>query len=192
MFHSMIQTVLGRLPGGVSLPVQYPAGPSQNTTSGEKFVVDTINREHRKCPAQKYALFGYSQGATVMLRALSQLDEEIIGAVKSVILVGNPYRLPGKASNVNGTSQPGNDDTVGMFVNSTIANNETVPQLSSELDQSGKVLDYCLEDDTVCALNPVCKCQISIGHLLYGSVASIQDTAIEHVVARLNGSQDNV
>lgn len=145
MFYTMIQTILEQLPGGVSLPVQYPAGAAQNTTSGEKFVVDTITQELREFPNQKYALFGYSQGATVMLRALSQLSGEATSAVKTIILVGNPYRLPGKASNVNETGLPGNDYTVGMFVDSAIANNETIPQLSNRLDQSGTALDYCLE-----------------------------------------------
>ncbi|KAL1847685.1 hypothetical protein Daus18300_013852 [Diaporthe australafricana] len=145
MFYTMIQSILEQLPGAVSLSVQYPAGEAQDTTSGEKFVVDTIIQELRECPDQKFALFGYSQGATVMLRALSQLSGEATSAVKSIILVGNPYRLPGKASNVNETGLPGNDYTVGMFVDAAIANNETVPQLSRGLDQSGTALDYCLE-----------------------------------------------
>lgn len=80
-----------------------------------------------------------------MLRALSQLSDEAASAIGSVILVGNPYRLPGKTSNVNGTGQPGNDDNVGLFVNNATANNESIPQLSSDLDKSRKVLDYCLE-----------------------------------------------
>lgn len=145
MFFPMVQTILQTLPGGASLPVEYPAGVSQNTESGEKFVIDIINQGLRDCPGQKYALFGYSQGATLMLKALSQLSFEAVHAVSSVILVGNPYRLPGKRSNVNGIGQPGNDATVGLFVNSALANNKTIPQLSSKFDQSGKALDICLD-----------------------------------------------
>ena len=145
MFYPMIQTILEQSSGGISLPVQYPAGVSQNTTSGEKFVVDTINQGLRDCPEQNYALFGYSQGASLILRALDQLSGEATDAIKSVVLVGNPYRLPGKLSNVNGTGLPGNDNVAGLFIASATANNETIPQLSNELDKSGKVLDYCLE-----------------------------------------------
>lgn len=145
MFYPMIQTILDQLQGGVSLPVQYPAGVAQDTTSGVKFVIETIDRGIRDCPEQKYALFGYSQGATLMLRALDQVSETATDAIKSVVLLGNPYRLPGKISNVNGTGQPGNDDNVGLFVESAVTNNETIPQLSNALDKSGKVLDYCLE-----------------------------------------------
>lgn len=145
MFYPMIQTILSQLPGGVSLPVQYPAGVAQDTTSGVKFLVDAINDGLRDCPEQNYALFGYSQGATLMLRALDQLSGEAMDAIKSVVLLGNPYRLPGKISNVNGTGQPGNDDNEGIFVESAVTNNETIPQISDEVDKSGQVLDYCLE-----------------------------------------------
>lgn len=145
MFSPVVQTILQKVPGGVSLPVEYPAGVDQDTSSGESFVVNTINQGLRKCPDQKYALFGYSQGATLILRALRQLSCEATDAVSSVVLFGNPYQLPGKLSNVNGTGQPGNDATMGLFVNLTLANNGTIPQLSSSLNQSGKVLDYCLE-----------------------------------------------
>jgi surfactin synthase thioesterase subunit len=64
MFYPMIQNILANVTGGISLPVEYPAAASQNTSSGEQFVVDTIAHGLRRCPHQKYALFGYSQGAT--------------------------------------------------------------------------------------------------------------------------------
>jgi ethanolamine transporter EutH len=47
-------------------------------------------------------------------------------------------------SNVNETAQYDEVATVGMFAESAIAGNRTIPQLSKEIDQSGKVLDYCL------------------------------------------------
>ena len=145
MFYPMLQSILAKVPDGVSLPVEYPAGVDQNTTSGQEFIIDTINQGLQKCPNQTYALFGYSQGATLILRTLEELSSEAINSVSSVILVGNPYRVPDKLSNVNGTGQAGNDATVGLFVASATANNESIPQLSDKLDQSGKVLDYCLE-----------------------------------------------
>ena len=145
MFYPMLQSILAKVPDGVSLPVEYPAGVDQNTTSGQEFIIDTINQGLQKCPNQTYALFGYYQGATLILRTLEKLSSEAINSVSSVILVGNPYRVPDKLSNVNGTGQAGNDATVGLFVASATANNESIPQLSDKLDQSGKVLDYCLE-----------------------------------------------
>ena len=145
MFYPMIKDILANTTGGVSQPVEYPAGADQNTASGEKFVLDVINQGLRDCPGQNYALFGYSQGATLMLKALDQLDIPALSFVKSVILVGNPYRIPKKLSNVNGTAQRDHAKSVGIFALSAIQNNSTVPQLSTGMDQSGKVLDYCLE-----------------------------------------------
>lgn len=148
MFHIMISNILANTTGGVSLPVQYPAGPDQNTTNGENFVSKVIHEGLHRCPGQKYALFGYSQGATLMLKVLNRLDRDAIKMVKSVILVGNPYRLPGKMSNVNEKGLKDHSQSVGMFTAAASRQNSSasniIPQLSDQLDKSGKVLDYCL------------------------------------------------
>ncbi|EAW16426.1 uncharacterized protein NFIA_057760 [Aspergillus fischeri NRRL 181] len=127
MFYPLIQNILANVTGGVSLPVEYPAAPDQNTTTGEKFVVETIVQGLRDCPNQ------------------NQLSTSALESIKSVIIVGNPYRLPGKTSNVNATAQHDERASVGMFAENAIARNETIPQLSAQIDQSGKVLDFCLE-----------------------------------------------
>ncbi|KAG2024244.1 hypothetical protein GB937_003891 [Aspergillus fischeri] len=144
MFYPLIQNILANVTGGVSLPVEYPAAPDQNTTTGENFVVETIVQGLRDCPNQKYSLFGYSQGATLMLNVLSKLSTSALESINSVIIVGNPYRLPGKTSNVNATAQHDERASVGMFAENVIARNGTIPQLSAQIDQSGKVLDFCL------------------------------------------------
>jgi hypothetical protein len=119
MFLPVAQTILQKVPGGASLPVEYPAVVDQDTSSGERFVVDTINQGLGECPDQKYVLFGYSQGVALILRALSQLINNAKNAVSSVTLFGSPYRLPGKLSNVNGTGQPSNEALVGLLLPAT-------------------------------------------------------------------------
>lgn len=52
--------------------------------------------------------------------------------------------MPGKISNVNATGQHDERASVGMFAEKAIAGNGSIPQLSKEMDLSGKVLDYCL------------------------------------------------
>ncbi|KAH1488106.1 hypothetical protein KXX57_007917 [Aspergillus fumigatus] len=145
MFYPLIHNILANVTGGVSLPVEYPAAPDQNTTTGERFVIETIGQGLRDCPNQKYSLFGYSQGATLMLNVLSELSDSALESIKSVIIVGNPYRLPGKTSNVNATAQHDERASVGMFAEHAIARNGTIPQLSAQIDRSGKVLDFCLQ-----------------------------------------------
>ncbi|KAJ6069454.1 cutinase-domain-containing protein [Penicillium canescens] len=188
MFYPMIENILANISGGVSLPVEYPAGAAQNTTIGENFVLDVISEGLHHCPGQKYALFGYSQGATLMLRLLNQLDSRALSMVKSVILVGNPYRTPGKLSSVNERGQRDHSDSVGMFTSSALVAGKTatIPQLSLDIDHSGKVLDYCLAGDGVCSYNSACSCQIPAGHLSYGLVDTVQTTAFEHVVSRID------
>lgn len=147
MFFPVIENILANKTGGVSLPVEYPAALNQNTTSGEEFVIDTITTGLLSCPQQTYALFGYSQGASLMLNVLARLNARALEAVTSVILVGNPYRVPGKMSNVDETAQHDSSSSVGWFAAQAIASNSssTIPQLAPEVDRSRKVLDYCIE-----------------------------------------------
>ncbi|EXL98809.1 hypothetical protein FOIG_09531 [Fusarium odoratissimum NRRL 54006] len=58
--------ILANNTGAVSQAVVYPAGFDQNVTSGVKFVTDIIKYGLQDCLKQKYFLFGYSQGATVV------------------------------------------------------------------------------------------------------------------------------
>ncbi|CAG8274760.1 unnamed protein product [Penicillium salamii] len=187
MFYPMIRNILANISDGVSLPVEYPAGPDQNTTTGELFVLDIIKESVENCPNQNYALFGYSQGASLILKVLKQLNHRALSKVKSVILVGNPYRVPGKLSSVNGTGQRDFSASVGMFAESAIAagGNTTISQLSKEMDRSGITLDYCLAGDGVCSYNSACPCQIPASHLSYGLVDTVQSTAFEHVISQL-------
>ncbi|ODM15393.1 hypothetical protein SI65_09334 [Aspergillus cristatus] len=80
MFYILIQKTIHSVLGGVSLPVKY-RGPQQNATSGERFAIDIVNRSPRDCPKQKYGLFGYSQGATLMFNALSRLNKKALDVV---------------------------------------------------------------------------------------------------------------
>ncbi len=111
-------------------------------------MVETITKGLSSCPDQKYALFGYSQGATLMLKSLAKLYTSVLESVKSVILAGNSYHIPGKISNVDATAQHDEKPSVGIFAEDAISSNSTTPQLSAEVDHSGKVLDYCLEVST--------------------------------------------
>ena len=108
-------------------------------------MVETITKGISLCPDQKYALFGYSQGATLMLKALGKLDTSALESVKSIILARNPYHILGKISNVEATAQHDEKPSVGVFAEYTVSSNSTTPPLSAEVDHSGKVLDYRLE-----------------------------------------------
>ncbi|CAI0647461.1 unnamed protein product [Colletotrichum noveboracense] len=162
----------------------YPASFDQNVSVGVQNTVDTIRRGLQDCPNQKYALLGYSQGATVVLQALGKLDHETTKAINAVVVVGNPYRTPGRASNVDSQGRPDNRTQFGMFAAQAIQANRTFPNYDDILDHSGKVRDICLEHDLVCAPDPDCDCQLASDHLSYGLVQSVQDLIASHVMSR--------
>ncbi|KAL0937159.1 family 5 carbohydrate esterase [Colletotrichum truncatum] len=184
MFQTSIQRALANSTAALSHSVIYPAGYDQNVTAGVKNILNVIQYGVQECPGQKYFLFGYSQGATVILEALSQLDEPSAAAVASVVVVGNPYRLPGKLSNVDSIGRPDNRTALGLFAVQAQQSNATAPVFSDALDRSGKVADICLENDIVCAFDPQCTCQLASDHLSYGLMQSVQDVIFEHVVSR--------
>ncbi|PQE08530.1 cutinase 1 protein [Rutstroemia sp. NJR-2017a BBW] len=187
MFQSSISRALANSSSlAVSQSILYPASPDQNVTSGVAYTLDVIKYGLQDCPAQKYFLFGYSQGATVMLEALGMMDNASAAAVASVVLVGNPYRMPGGRSNVDYEGRRDNRTAVGMFAAQVLAANGTViPKVSDELDRSGKVKDICLQDDIVCAYDSECTCQLSSDHLSYGLMEPVQDLIFEHVVSMM-------
>lgn len=145
MFQIVLERVLANNTGAVSQSVVYPAGFDQNVTSGVQGTVDIIKYGLQDCPDQKYFLFGYSQGATVVQEALNKLDDECAAAVSSVVMVGNPYRIPGRLSNVDSHGRPDNRTAYGLFAVQSLQSNDSIPTYNEGLDRRGKVSDICLE-----------------------------------------------
>ncbi|CAK1362760.1 unnamed protein product [Cercospora beticola] len=185
MFQSLIAQVLANRTGGYSQPVVYPADPDQNTTSGQGYLLRQLEAGVRACPRQKFVILGYSQGASLILEASTRFDQFISNAIAAIILVGNPYRIPEKKSSVNSRGLPDKRATIGRFAVSALSTGSNVPQLPLDLDTSGKVLDYCLEHDTVCSIDPACDCQLPADHLSYGLIQTVQETAFEHIIQAL-------
>ena len=145
MFQTLVSRVLQNTTGGLSQPILYPAGPAQNTSSGQEYLLHAISTGIQACPDQKYVLLGYSQGASLVLQASSRLGKKALEAIKAIILVGNPYRIPGKSANVDSHGNTDARGNNGMFVTQAITSNTPIPQFPESLEKSGKVLDYCLE-----------------------------------------------
>jgi pimeloyl-ACP methyl ester carboxylesterase len=194
MFQIALQRILASNYSVTSHSVVYPASVDQN-------VADIIQYGLEDCPDQKYFLFGYSQGATVVQTALNKLDNESLTAVSSVVMVGNPYRIPGRLSNVDSQGRLDNRTTFGSFATESLKANESVLTYNEKLDRSGKVSDICLEvsarqvyqealskhyfkGDVVCTFDPQCRCELPSDHLSYGLVDSVQDLIYKHVTSR--------
>ena len=106
---------------------------------------DTIKLGLEDCPNQQFFLLGYSQGATVVLETLDKIDDRSSAAIAGVVLVGNPYRKPGRLSNVDEMNRHDNRTAFGTFAAQAMKTNDSIPAYSKELDQSGRVKDICLE-----------------------------------------------
>lgn len=131
----MISDTLDQVPNGEEYDTKYPAGFDQNTSQGVQDIISKITDGVKSCPDQKYALLGYSQGATTTLDALrsDDLSDEAKSMIEAVVLIGNPYRMPDQQSNVEGL---GADYAMGI----ASAIQKPIPE---DFDQSGKVLDFC-------------------------------------------------
>ncbi|KAL5603841.1 hypothetical protein FOVSG1_006591 [Fusarium oxysporum f. sp. vasinfectum] len=184
MFQNTIERILANNTSAVSQAIVYPAGFNQNITSGVQFVTDVIKYGLQDCPKQKYFLFGYSQGATVVQKALNELDDAAVAAISSVVMVGNPYRTPGRLSNVDSKGRHDNRTAYGLFAVQSQQSNDSIPTFNEGLDRSGKVADICLDNDIVCSFDPECKCQLASDHLSYGLMKSVQDLIFDHVISR--------
>lgn len=89
MFQTLVSRVFQNTTGGLSQPILYPAGPAQNTSSGQGYLLHAISTGIQACPDQKYVLLGYSQGASLVLHASSRLGKKAVEAIKAIILIGN-------------------------------------------------------------------------------------------------------
>lgn len=146
VFELAIQRILANTTNTTSHSVIYPAALDQNVTSGSAYLAHLIQSGVQRCPDQKYLLLGYSQGATLVLRALEQLSAQATEAVTSVILVGNPFRVPGRRSNTNREGQYDHRTAHGRFA--AARSNGSIPMLSDTLDRSGRAKDVCLDVST--------------------------------------------
>ena len=149
MFQDVLSRLLSNDSSTISQSITYPAGFDQNVTSGVQETVSIIKSGLEQCPDQKYHLFGYSQGATLVQSALQELegDKQAMNAIKNVVVVGNPYRIPGRKANVDSHGHRDNRTVYGLFATQALERqaNASFPAFSTALDGSGKISDICLE-----------------------------------------------
>jgi cutinase len=70
--------------------VQYPAMLSAESVAiGTKDVVDRLTGQHTACPAQKFALVGYSQGARVMRAASVKISRSLYPDIVAMVMFGD-------------------------------------------------------------------------------------------------------
>jgi cutinase len=80
------------LPGSRGYPVQYPASAAvvTGTIQGAYDVVQRLVSQSIKCPTQKFALVGYSQGAGVMRKAADDIPRSLYPKITALVMFGDP------------------------------------------------------------------------------------------------------
>ncbi|CAI4215601.1 unnamed protein product [Parascedosporium putredinis] len=87
----VVSNTTAKLPGARGYPVQYPASSSiiSGTRQGAADVVARLKAQAAACPNQLFSLVGYSQGASVMHSAASDIPVSLYPA-KQVCASGDP------------------------------------------------------------------------------------------------------
>ncbi|GAB7329829.1 hypothetical protein MBLNU13_g01547t1 [Cladosporium sp. NU13] len=183
-FRAMLNQILAAVPGGSVYDTHYLAAPDATQLTvkiGSDDVIRFINEGLASCPEQRYALFGYSQGATVTNQVLQNLTTTSPRGqqIKSIVTIGNPNHLPNKQGNADencGTSTAGATGILNPTADFSI------PDVWYA---TGKVRDICFSDDQVC--NGVSLGNIFSGeHLLYGFSESVQSCGAEFVIPKIS------
>jgi hypothetical protein len=107
----LISAIVRALPGAArGYAVQYPANMNFSVSPdlGSDDTVARLNRQHRLCPEQTFALVGYSQGAAVMHSAAAngqangqattgqrsrqrpRLEDGVVAKIRAVVMFGDP------------------------------------------------------------------------------------------------------
>lgn len=180
-FLGMIKTTLATVPNGVEYDVVYPAAADvtqQSTFIGSRDIERYVNDGLKACPQQKYALLGYSQGATVTLEAFQNLTGSAADVIKAVVLIGNPYQVKNQAVTVDqfGGGLTRSNDGILLPLAGTL-------NLSPKLPENGKALNICYIGDPVC--NGIAYTITSPAHLAYGASPGVQKLGSDFLISKL-------
>lgn len=181
----MINSTLSSFPNSVEYDTVYPA--TTNLTGAFVGVADVlryISTGVRDCPDQKYALLGYSQGASVnniALRNITDTGSAAYKAILAVLVIGNPGHISGEKANVD---QYGGNSTRNY--NGWVLLDDDHGAIPQQYYADQKVLDICYTGDTVCAVPPNVTGGVSPPHLLYGNTSTVQTMGGEFLIEKLD------
>jgi Cutinase len=135
----------------LSSPVRYYAGAKV----GIDALTQALQRQEGSCPREPIAVFGYSQGAMVVNRALVELGAAqpgLLSRIAAVELIADPQRL-GAASYVWGTA-PRQFNGLGVFATGLALPGVGFPAGDLPVQVQGRSRSYCVIGDIVCAWDP--------------------------------------
>jgi hypothetical protein len=105
-----------RLPAATAWAVPYPANMDEDSIPlGVNATVKHVEEQMVACPAQKFAVVGYSQGAALFHVAFKYLPEAFVDKVIASVMFGDPGMLfPNLMSCLTNTGSPGPKSTTPL------------------------------------------------------------------------------
>ncbi|KAK0555820.1 hypothetical protein OC845_000077 [Tilletia horrida] len=175
-FLSAIRQTLNAVPNGQEVDVQYPAAFTEWFHPGTEWTNQFLTQRQGQCPHEKHALLGYSQGAMVVASAAAahQPDDEIGSRIAAIVVIGNPYHVPGQVGNVD---EPALGLTTHAFGDIPNPNPTYL-----EYAKQGRVLDLCFAGDSVCDLSSAFAPAM---HLTYGGNEAVQNVIAKFLISKL-------
>jgi hypothetical protein len=160
----------------------YPASFAfaSSTPQGVTELTGELTRQSAACPAQKFVLLGYSQGAIVVgdvlgggsFTASKPLPAALGDKVIAAVMWGDPRF---------NAQEPFDAGTFANGVNGTFA--RTAGSLKAF---NARLLDFCLAADGVCQGNGTLN--INAGHLSYPRNAAAIDASAQFAIGKINAS----
>ncbi|KAK0529594.1 hypothetical protein OC834_003617 [Tilletia horrida] len=173
-FKGMIEQTLNTLPNGIEVDNPYPADSSAGSArQGQGWLRNFVEQGLKTCPAQKYALLGWSQGAVVAAGSGVTSD-----AVQAIILVGDPFHTPNRSGNVDEHGGSSTTGATGLMGGS--GGGSAMRKYADE----GKVLDICFQGDFVCGSTAP---RDPAAHGRYGGSKEVQELGAAFLIKQLRG-----
>jgi len=88
-----VAAVKQQVKGSTGFNINYPANADSNSSSkGAQMVVEHLTSQPKACPNQKFVVTGYSQGASVVRKAMPKIPESTQRNIIAIVTFGDPGR----------------------------------------------------------------------------------------------------
>jgi cutinase len=86
-----VAAVRGQVKGATGFNIAYPANADSNSSNkGAEMVVEHLTSQPSACPNQKFVVTGYSQGASVVRKAMPKVAAGIQQKIIAIVTFGDP------------------------------------------------------------------------------------------------------
>lgn len=86
-----IAAVKQQIKGATGFNIAYPANSDANSSNkGAEMVIEHLTSQPKACPNQKFVVTGYSQGASVVRKAMPKVPESSQQKIVAVVTFGDP------------------------------------------------------------------------------------------------------